>query len=83
MPNYPGWRNRPVTDVSRSNKISEVHQKLTAIGVKVLGAVFTGDRVSAYGKDYCYRDVRDYVNQPAANRESTEPENSQTEAPTA
>ena len=41
-----------LTDVSRMPRISEAHQRLSAIGVRVLGAVYSGDRASSYGSSY-------------------------------
>ena len=57
-PYTDGVHPRVLTDVSRSHKIAEAHHKFTAIGVKVLGAVFAGDRVNGYGKDYRYGYLR-------------------------
>ncbi|MGC8641281.1 MAG: polysaccharide biosynthesis tyrosine autokinase [Isosphaeraceae bacterium] len=48
-----------LSDVSRAHKVAEARQRLTTVGAKVLGAVFTGVRPSVYGKDYRYRYVRD------------------------
>ena len=51
-----------LNDVSRLPKLSEARDRLTAIGVKVLGSVFIGERVSSYGSygryDYGYGQSR-------------------------
>jgi capsular exopolysaccharide synthesis family protein len=47
-----------LTDVSRVPKVSQAHQRLTEIGVRVLGAVFTGERAHSYGSGY--RERYDY-----------------------
>ena len=44
-------------DVSRKAKIHAAYQRLTTLGVKVLGAVVTGDHDGGYGKNYYPRDV--------------------------
>ena len=72
-----------LTDVSRSNKITDAHQKLIAIGVKILGAVFTGDRPSNYGKDYRYRDLRNFISEPSEEPGEPQPESSEAGAPMA
>lgn len=50
-----------LTDVSRMPKITETRDRLTAVGVKVLGTVFIGERLgihgyyNRHGYDYCRR----------------------------
>ena len=39
-------------DVSRKAKIHAAYQRFTTLGVKVLGAVVTGDHNGGYGKNY-------------------------------
>jgi capsular exopolysaccharide synthesis family protein len=48
-----------LTDVSRMPKVFDAYQRLTAIGARILGAVFTGERTSNYGPGY--RERYDYA----------------------
>jgi capsular exopolysaccharide synthesis family protein len=41
-----------LTDVSRKNKISVAYQRLATLGVRILGAVVTGDHDGTYGSNY-------------------------------
>jgi Mrp family chromosome partitioning ATPase len=41
-----------LTDVSRKDKILSAHQRLSALRVRILGAVVTGAHDSAYGSNY-------------------------------
>ena len=62
-----------LNDVSRLPKLSEAHDRLTAIGVKVLGSVFIGERVNGYGKDYRYGDLREPVARSRRNPTASSP----------
>ena len=67
-----------LTDVSRSAEITEAREKLTTIGVTVLGAVLSGDRANPYTRYNRYRDHRGHNVEPAA-----EPAPNNDEAPRA